>query len=117
MNMKPSKTMKRILIPILAVCASAAIAAEVTETTTTTKTTIGDGTVGGYSPGRTLIVKEKTGPVTYRYGKSVTYVTRGGKSLTDDDMKTRIKVGTPVKVHYDMEGQDRVISRVEVEED
>jgi hypothetical protein len=108
--------MKRVLIPILALCASAAIAAEVTESTTT-KTTIGDGTIGGYSPGRTLIVKEKTGPVTYRYGKSVTYVTRGGKTLTDEDMKTRIKVGAPVKVHYDMEGQDRVINRVEIEQD
>jgi hypothetical protein len=108
--------MKRLIL-ILALYSSAAIAAEVTETTTSTSTTVGDGTIGGYSPGRTLIVKEKNGPVTYRYGKSVTYVTRGGKTLTDEDVKTRVKVGVPVKVHYGMEGQDRVISRLEVEED
>lgn len=109
--------MKKILIPILALCASAAIAADVTETTTTTKTTIGDGTITEYSPGKTFILKEKSGPVTYRYGKSVTYVTKSGKTLTDEDVKTRIKVGAPVKVHYDMDGDARVISRVEVEED
>jgi hypothetical protein len=108
--------MKKLLIPILALCASAAIAADVAETTTTTTTT-GDGTISEYAPGKTFIVKEKSGPMTYRYGKSVTYVTRGGKTLSDEDIKTHIKVGVPVKVHYDMDGDSRVISRVEVDED
>jgi len=107
--------MKKLLIPILALCASAAIAADVTETTTTT--TIGDGTISEYSPGKTFIVKEKSGPVTYRYGKTVTYVTRKGKVLTDDDVRTRIKVGIPVHVHYATEGENRVINRVEVDDD
>jgi hypothetical protein len=108
--------MKKLLIPIMALCASAALAADVAETTTT-KTTVGDGTISEYSPGKTFIVKEKSGPVTYRYGKDVTYVTRGGKTLTSDEVKTRVKVGGHVKVHYGMEGENRVINRVELDED
>lgn len=110
--------MKKILIPILALCASVALAAEKTETTstTTTKTTTSTGTIHEYSPGSTFIVKESSGPVTYGYGKSVTYVTKGGKTLTEADVKTRIKVGAPVSVHYVTEGERRVINRVEIDD-
>jgi hypothetical protein len=108
--------MKKLLIPILAVCASAAIAADVTETTTT-KTTTGTGTISGYAPGKTFIVKETAGPVTYRYGKKVTYVTKKGKTLSDDEVRTRIKVGAPVSVQYSTEGENRIINRVEVDDD
>lgn len=104
--------MKKVIIPILALCASVAIAAEVTTETTTTKTTTSTGTVHEYSPGSTFIVKEETGPVNYRYGKSVTYVTKSGKTLTDDQVRTRIKVGAPVSVHYITEGDHRVVNRV-----
>lgn len=108
--------MKKTLIPLLCtILASAAIAADVEKTTTTT-TTYGDGTITEYAPGKTFIVKEKSGPVTYRYGKKVTYVTRSGRTLSDADVHTRIKVGAPVHVYYDTEGTDRVISRVEVED-
>lgn len=108
--------MKKILIAMLAVCASAAIAADVTETTTT-KTTTTTGTLSEYEPGKTFIVKETSGPVTYRYGKKVTYVTKKGKTLTDDQVRTRIKVGIPVSVHYATEGDNRVVSRVEIDDD
>ena len=53
----------------------------------------------------------------YRYAKKVTYVTKKGKTLTDDEVRTRIKVGVPVSVHYATEGENRVISKVEVEDD
>jgi hypothetical protein len=111
--------MKKLLIPIFALCASAAIGADVTEstTTTTTKTTIGNGTISEYEPGKTFIVKETSGPVTYRYGKKITYVTKKGRTLTEDDVRTRIKVGTPVSVSYATEGDARVINRVEVDDD
>jgi hypothetical protein len=110
--------MKKTLIPFLCtILASAAIAADVEKTTTTTTTTYGDGTISEYSPGKTFIVKEKSGPVTYHYGKKVTYVTHGGKVLTDEDVRTRVKVGVPVHVYYDTEGNERVINRVEVEGD
>lgn len=108
--------MKKILIPILALCASAAIAADVTETTTT-KTTTSNGTITEYAPGKTFIVKETSGPVTYRYGKTVTYVTKKGKTLTEDDVRTRIKVGIPVSVSYATEGDARIVNRVEIDDD
>ena len=101
----------------MALCASVAIAADTETTTTTTKTTTSKGTISEYAPGKTFIVKETSGPVTYRYGKKVTYVTRSGKTLTDDDVRTRIKVGIPVSVQYVNEGDTRVISRVELDED
>lgn len=106
--------MKKIIIPIIALCASAAFAADVVETTTTTTT--GAGTITEYSPGTTFIVKETTGPVTYGYGKTVTYVTRTGKTLSDEDVRTRIKVGAPVTVHYTRDGERRVISRVVIDD-
>jgi len=109
--------MKKTVIPLLCtLVASAAIAADVERTTTTT-TTIGNGTITEYTPGKTFVVKESSGPVTYRYGEKVSYVTRSGKVLTDDDVRARIKIGAPVHVHYTTEGGGRVISRVEVDED
>ena len=108
--------MKNIALSLAcALVATAAFAADevVTSTTTTTST----GTISEYSPGTTFVVKESSGPVKYRYGKKVTYVTKSGKTLSDADVKTRIKVGTPVSVHYATEGDARVISRVEVDDD
>jgi len=112
--------MKSTLIAVLTLVASVAIAADektTTSTTTTTTTTRGSGTITEYAPGKTFILKESAGPVTYRYGEKVVYVTRKGKTLTDDEVRTRIKVGAPVSVQYSTVGQDRVISRVEVDED
>ena len=40
-----------------------------------------------------------------------------GHVLSDEDVRTRIKVGVPVSVHYITEGDNRVISRVELDED
>jgi len=107
--------MKRILIPIAcATLAAFAASAQIPETTTTT--TWGTGTVTGYSPGTTFIVKETRGPVMYKYGKKVTYVTKGGKTLSDADVKTRIKVGVPVRVQYATEGDTKVINTVELDD-
>lgn len=100
-----------ILSVACALVVSGAFADEVVTTTT------GSGTITTYEPGSTFVVKESSGPVTYSYGKSVTYVTRSGKVLTDADVKTRIKVGVPVKVHYDKDGDHRVIKKVEVDDD
>lgn len=109
--------MKKILIPVMALCASVAFAADKVETTTTTtKTTTSTGTVAEYAPGTTFVVKESSGPMTYRYGSKVTYVTRSGKTLSDDEVRTRIRVGAPVSVHYITEGQNRVINRVEIDD-
>ena len=85
-------------------------------TETTVKTTTSSGTVTEYVPGTKFIVKETSGPVTYHYGKKVTYVTKSGKALSESDVKTRIKVGAPVSVHYVTEGDRRVINRVEIDD-
>jgi hypothetical protein len=114
---KHNKDMKRIIIPIAcAAFASFAMAADVTETKTTT-TTYGTGTIAEYQPDTTFVVKETSGPVTYKYGKKVTYVTKKGTALSADEVRTRIKVGVPVRVQYATEGDARIINRVEIEED
>ena len=65
--------------------------------TETTTTTTGTGTITEYSPGSAFVVKETSGPVNYRYGEKVTYVTRSGKSLPDDEVRTHVKVGIPLR--------------------
>lgn len=79
--------------------------------------TTSTGTITEYTPGTTFVVQESTGPVIYRYSEKVTYVTKSGKTLTDDEVRARIKVGIPVNVQYSTEGKDRVISRVEVNDE
>jgi hypothetical protein len=68
--------MKKILLSIALAVAAPFAWAQVSETTTTTTTTQGSGTITEYTPGRTIVLKETSGPRTYRFGKTVTYVTR-----------------------------------------
>jgi hypothetical protein len=107
--------MKKILIPLA--CGLLTAGAFADEAVTTTTTTTSGGTITEYTPGSSFVMKETSGPVTYRYGKHVTYVTKAGKELSDADVRTRIKVGAPVHVHYTRDGEARVISRVELDED
>jgi hypothetical protein len=88
-----------------------------TTTTTRTTTTYGNGTLSEYVPGTSFVVKESSGPVTYRYGKKVTYETKNGTVISETDLPTRVKVGAPVRVYYDQDGDARVVSRVVVDED
>jgi hypothetical protein len=90
---------------------------QVSETTTTTTTTEGNGTITAYTPGSTIVLKESSGPRSYRYGKTVTYVTRSGKTLDEDTVRTRIKVGVPVRVHYVGSGDNVMVDRVILDED
>jgi hypothetical protein len=103
-----------ILSLACALVVSSAFAEEKTVVTTTTTTTT--GTLEEYAPGTTFVVKETSGPVKYRYGKKVVYVTKSGKVLTEADIKTRIRVGAPVTVHYAMEGEARLVNRVEIDD-
>jgi hypothetical protein len=86
-------------------------------TTTTTTTTEGTGTVTEYSPGSAIVLKESSGPVRYRFGKTVTYVTRSGRVLDENTVKTKVRVGAPVRVHYAGTGPNMVVDRVILEED
>jgi hypothetical protein len=81
-------------------------------TTTTTTTTDGGGTITEYTPGSVITLTEKSGTRHYRFGKTVTYVTKSGKTLDEETVKTRIKIGLPVHVHYTGEGDDMLVDRV-----
>ena len=54
---------------------------------------------------------------THDFGKTITYVTRGGKVLDEDAVSTKIKVGVPVRVHYVREGDNMLVDRVILGED
>ena len=91
--------------------------AQVTETTTTTTTAEGSGTITELRPGGTIVLKESAGPRQYRFGKRVTYVTRSGKELDQAMVRTRVRVGAPVRVHYVTEGNDMLVDRVILDQD
>lgn len=115
-NIKRKEEMKRTLLSIaLAVVAPFAWAQ--TSSTTTTTTTESDGTITEYTPGSVITLRETSGPRKYRFGKTVTYVTRSGKTLDEATVKTRIRVGVPVHVHYTGEGDNLMVDRVIVDED
>jgi hypothetical protein len=107
---------KMLLTVALAVVAPFAWG-QVSETTTTTTTTEGSGTITEYTPGSVIVLKETTGPRRYRFGKTVTYVTRSGKVLDEETVRTRIKVGIPVRVHYVGTGDNVMVDRVILDED
>ena len=86
-------------------------------TTTTTTTTEANGTITEYTPGSAIVLKETTGPMRYRFGKTVTYVTRSGRVLDEQTVRTKIKVGVPVQVHFTGTGANRMVDRVMLEED
>lgn len=108
--------MKRILLSMVLAVVAPLAWAQVSETTTTT-TTEGGGTITEYSPGSTIVLKETSGPRTYHFGKTVTYVTRSGKVLDEGVVRTRVKVGVPVRVHYVGSGDSMMVDRVILDED
>src|SRR6202040_266990 len=110
--------MKKLLLSIAVAAAAPFAWAQVSETTTsTTTTTEGGGTITEFTPGSAIVLKETSGPRRYRFGKTVTYVTKSGKTLDEDTVRTRIKVGVPVHVHYTGEGDNVLVDRVVLDED
>jgi len=110
--------MKKMLLSMeLAVVAPFAWG-QVSETsTTTTTTTDANGTITEYTPGNAIVLRESSGPRHYRFGKTVTYVTRSGKTLDEDTVRTKVKVGVPVRVHYVGTGDNMMVDRVILDED
>jgi hypothetical protein len=86
-------------------------------TTTRTTTTEGSGTITEYTPGSAIVLRKTSGPVRYRFGKTVTYVTRSGRVLDENTVRTRVKVGVPVRVHYVGTGDNMMVDRVILDED
>ena len=109
--------MKKMLLNIALAFVAPFAWGQVSQTTTTTTTTDGSGTITEFSPGSTIVLKESSGPRHYRFGKTVTYVTRSGKVLDEDTVRTRIKVGVPVRVHYVGTGDSMMVDRVILDED
>jgi hypothetical protein len=109
--------MKKVILSMALAVAAPFAWAQVSETTTTTTTTEGTGTITEFSPGSSIVLKETAGPKHYRFGKKVVYVTRSGKELDETTVRTRIKVGAPVRVHYMGEGENVMVDRVVLDED
>jgi|SRR5438876_7301435 len=108
--------MRKVLLSIALAVVAPFAWGQVSETTTTT-TTEGSGTITEYTPGSVIALRESSGPRTYHFGKTVTYVTRSGRVLDEDAVRTRIKVGVPVRVHYVGEGDNMLVDRVILDED
>src|ERR1041385_7192519 len=109
--------MKKAVLSIALALAAPLAWAQVSETTTTTTTTDANGTITEYTPGSAIVLKETSGPVRYRFGKTVTYVTRSGRPLDETTVKTKVKVGVPVRVHYTGTAPDLTVDRVILDED
>ena len=109
--------MKKTLLSIALAVVAPFAWAQTSSTTTTTTTTTGGGTITEYTPGSVLTLKETAGPRKYKFGKKVIYVTKSGKELDEATVKTRIKVGVPVQVHYTTEGEEMLVNRVVLDED
>src|SRR6266705_6515307 len=109
--------MKKMLLSMALAVVAPFAWAQVSETTTTTTTTEGNGTITEYTPGSAIVLKESSGPRRYRFGKTVTYVTRSGKVLDEDTVRTRVKVGVPVRVHYVGTGDNLMVDHVILDED
>jgi len=63
------------------------------------------------------VLKEGSGPKPYYFGKTVTYVTRSGRVLGEATVKSKIRVGVPVRVHYAGTGTNMIVDRVILDED
>ena len=109
--------MKKTLLSIALAVVAPFAWGQTSSTTTTTTTTQSGGTITEYTPGNMIVLKETSGPRSYRFGKTVTYVTRSGKTLDEATVKARIKVGVPVQVYYTGEGENLLVNRVVLDKD
>jgi hypothetical protein len=114
---KKGEIMKKTVLSIALAIVAPFAWGQVSQTTTTTTTTEGNGTITEFTPGGAIVLKETSGPIRYRFSKTVTYVTRSGKTLDEDTVRTKVRVGVPVRVHYVGTGEDRMVDRVIVDED
>jgi len=110
-------TMRKVLLSMALAVVAPFAWGQVSETTTSTTTTEGNGTITEYTPGNAIVLRETSGPRRYRFGKTVTYVTRSGRTLDEDTVRTKVKVGVPVRVHYVGTGDNMLVDRVILDED
>jgi hypothetical protein len=106
--------MKKLLLSV-ALAAVAPIAWGQTSSTTTTTTTEGGGTITEFTPWGAVVLRSQRSR-HYHFSQKVVYVTRIVE-LDEDTVRTRIKVGVPVHVHYSGEGDAMLVDRVTLDED
>ena len=109
--------MKKMLLSIALALVAPFAWGQVSQTTTTTTTTEANWTITEYTPGSAIVLRETSGPVRYRFGKTVTYVTRSGRVLDETTVREKIRVGVPVRVHYVGTAPDMTVDRVILDED
>src|SRR5215813_15399781 len=109
--------MKKIVLSIALAFVAPFAWGQVSDTTTTTTRTDANGTITEYTPGSAIVLRESSGPVRYRFGKTVTYVTRSGRVLDQATVREKIRVGIPVHVHYTGISPNMVVDRVILESD
>ena len=107
--------MKKLLLSV-ACAAIAPFAFAQTATTTTTTYTDGNGTITEYTPGERVVLRTDAGVTPYRVTKTTTYVTRSGQTLTDEQVRTRIRVGLPIHIRWAKHDNDMVVDRVIVDD-
>jgi hypothetical protein len=108
--------MKKLILSMALAVAAPFAWAQVSETTTTT-TTDATGTITEFTPGKTIVLKETVGPKSYYFGPKVVYTTRTGTVLDEPTVRTRVRVGVPVSVHYVTTGDRMVVDRVILDQD
>lgn len=107
--------MKKLLLS-LACAAIAPLALAQTATTTTTTYTDGSGTITEFTPGEVVVLKENDMVRPYKVTKTTTYVTTSGKSLSEDEVRTRIRIGLPIRVKFAKHDNDMIVERVIVDD-
>jgi hypothetical protein len=83
------------------------------QTETTTTTTESFGTVTDFRPGQTIVLRTETGaPASYKFSKTVTYVTADGRVID----ASKVTKDSKVRVHYTKSGDDMLVDKVIVTE-
>jgi hypothetical protein len=83
-------------------------------TQTTTTTTESVGTITDFTPGASIVLNTGAGEaVTYKFGKTVTYMNANGKVIN----ASKIRKDRKVRVHYVKEGNDMLVDKVTVVKD
>jgi hypothetical protein len=102
-----------------ALIGSAAYAQTETSSTTTgtaetaTTTTESFGTVTDFRPGQTIVLRPETGePTSYKFSKTVTYVTADGRVID----ASKVRKDSKVRVYYLKSGDDMLVDKVVVTE-
>ena len=94
--------MKNLLLNVFAITASAVFAMDNNKVGTDRNATDSDGAAKA---------KKVAGPVIGPDGKEVIYVSPEGKRLSPKEASARVKDGSPTSVHFDSDGEVRVVRR------